>query len=150
MDLKIIPVVQVIIAALLMWTGAYLFPSLYFYFLATKTLVITLVVIAIIVGLTAVFSFRNHKTTVDPTNPEKASKVVNSGIYAFSRNPMYLALLLVLLAFAFYLSNFITFVVIPLFIAYITQFQIKPEERALTSLFGQNYRQYTKKVRRWI
>jgi len=150
MDLKIIPVVQVIIAALLMWGGAYLFPSLSFYFSVKKTLVIILVVIAVIIGLLAVYSFRSHKTTIDPTSPEKASKVVNSGIYAFSRNPMYLALLLVLLALAFYLSNFIAFTVIPLFIAYITQFQIKREECALTSLFGQEYRQYTKKVRRWL
>ncbi len=83
-------------------------------------------------------------------SPEKASKVVDTGIYAYSRNPMYLALLLVLLALASFLANIAVLFIIPVFIAYITRFQIIPEERALTNNFGRDYLDYTNRVRRWI
>lgn len=150
MDLKIIPVVQVIIAAVLMGILAKTLPAFSYNFSAKISVVVLLMVVAVFIGIMAIVSFKSHNTTVNPTSPEKASLVVNTGVFAYSRNPMYLALLLVLFALAVYLSNAATFAVIPFFIAYITQFQIKPEERALTSLFGQNYSDYRTKVRRWF
>ena len=76
--------------------------------------------------------------------------MVDSGIYAYSRNPMYLALVLVLFALAFYCGNITCFAIIPLFIWYITQYQIKPEEVMLDKLFPNEYQAYSKKVRRWL
>ena len=150
MELKIIPVVQVLIAATLMAIITKLSPHYLYVFHAKNTLAVVVLIIAVFIGLLAIINFRHHKTTVNPSCPEKASKVVNTGIYAYSRNPMYLALVLALLTFAVYLSHLLAFIVIPFFIAYITKYQIKPEERALISLFGQAFTDYMSKVRRWF
>ncbi|MBE4617985.1 methyltransferase family protein [Vibrio navarrensis] len=103
-----------------------------------------------VVGIAGVREFRKAKTTVNPVKPETASTVVTSGIFAYSRNPMYLALLLLLLSYACWLQNAITFAFAPLFVLYMNRFQIQPEERALEKRFGSAYLQYKQKVRRWI
>lgn len=103
-----------------------------------------------VVGIAGVREFRKANTTVNPVKPEKASTVVASGIFAYSRNPMYLALLLLLLSYACWLQNAITFAFAPLFVLYMNRFQIQPEERALEKRFGSAYLQYKQKVRRWI
>lgn len=63
---------------------------------------------------------------------------------------MYLSLLLYLLAWAVYLSSWPAVVFLPLFVLYMTQFQIKPEERTLSTLFGAEYMLYKERVRRWL
>ena len=72
------------------------------------------------------------------------------GVYALTRNPMYLGLLLVLTGWAIFLSNVLGFVFLPAFVLYISRFQIAPEERALTSLFGRDFVAYKSRVRRWL
>ena len=109
-----------------------------------------LFLLAITVVVSGIVSFRQAKTTVDPTHPERATQVVTGGIYQFSRNPMYLGFALMLLAFAAKMSNPVTIVFIPLFVWYLNHFQIKPEEQALTQLFGDQYQQYQATVRRWL
>jgi len=75
---------------------------------------------------------------------------VSSGIYAVTRNPMYVGLLLVLIALAIFLSSPWTLVGPAAYFLYIGRFQIAPEERALTALFGTEYTEYLSKVRRWL
>jgi protein-S-isoprenylcysteine O-methyltransferase Ste14 len=98
----------------------------------------------------AVQSFKKHKTTINPLSPDKASSLVNSGIFSYSRNPMYLGMLLILLSvsFKFNISGglFISF----LFKIYITRFQIMPEEKAMAKLFGEEFITYKNQTRRWI
>ena len=98
----------------------------------------------------AVQSFKKHKTTINPLSPDKASSLVNSGIFSYSRNPMYLGMLLILLSvsFKFNISGglFISF----LFKIYITRFQIIPEEEAMAKLFGEEFITYKNQTRRWI
>ena len=98
----------------------------------------------------AVQSFKKHKTTINPLSPDKASSLVNSGIFSYSRNPMYLGMLLILLAvsFKFNISGglFVSF----LFKIYITRFQIIPEEKAMAKLFGEEFITYKNQTRRWI
>ncbi len=130
-------------------TANYL-PNFHYDFAFTLPTVITLLVVASIIGCLALYDFRKHQTTFHPHTPEKTRKVVDSGIYAFSRNPMYIALVFVLLAFGVYLQNFSCFAVLPLFICYITQFQIIPEERMLDKLFPNDYQAYCQRVRRWL
>jgi len=111
------------------------------------------IVIAVLGVGAAVFgniSFRRAKTTVNPFKPETASSLVTSGIYRVTRNPMYLGMLLVLVGWAVFLANGLAVIAIALFPAYITRFQIKPEERALMALFGEQYASYSSRVRRWI
>ena len=150
LELKIVPPLQLIIAGLLMLLIANILPYCNVN-LAYKNITATLLgFIAVSLSIFAIVHFKRHKTTIHPHQPEKTSTIVNTGIYARSRNPMYLALILILLAFAIFLANIATLIIIPCFIAYITQFQIKPEERILTQLFGQEYLTYTQKVRRWL
>ena len=150
MELKVIPVVQVLIAAFLMVVISINTPFLNYSFIYHKLLIILFLVLAILSGFLAIYCFKQHKTTVNPMSPEKASQVVNSGIYAYSRNPMYLALLLVLFALAIALENLAVFGILPLFIAYITRFQIIPEERAMLKLFGDEFVAYQQSVWRWL
>lgn len=112
--------------------------------------VVGLVAAGIAVAIAGVVAFRRSKTTVDPFQPEKASALVTGGIYRFSRNPMYLGMLLVLLGWAGFVGDWVAVAVTVLFIPYMTRFQIAPEERVMTSMFGEQYEQYCKRVRRWI
>jgi protein-S-isoprenylcysteine O-methyltransferase Ste14 len=72
------------------------------------------------------------------------------GIYGYSRNPMYLAMLLCLLAWGLWLGNVFNTLVAAFFVSYMNRFQIVPEERALTRVFGREYQLYCSQVRRWF
>ena len=89
-------------------------------------------------------------TTFNPINPERATKLVTSGVYAFSRNPIYLSLLLLLMAYAVRLWSLPAAAGPAPYIVYITRFQIVPEERALQAKFGVAFTDYKRKVRQWI
>lgn len=104
----------------------------------------------VLVDGTALLGFIRAKTTVNPMKPEKASQLVVSGMYRFSRNPMYLGMLLLLTGWALYLGNVAAFALLPVFVGLITVLQIQPEERALQALFGEQYRQYCRQVGRWL
>ena len=101
-------------------------------------------------AIAGVLEFRHARTTVDPLHPEKASAVVDTGIYRVTRNPMYLGMLLVLIAWAIYLANAVTLAGPVAFVLYMNRFQILPEERALLRIFGEPYRAYLGRVRRWL
>jgi protein-S-isoprenylcysteine O-methyltransferase Ste14 len=100
--------------------------------------------------IAGVVSFRLAKTTVNPLKPEKATSLVSSGIYRVSRNPMYVGFALFLLAWAVYLASLWALVGVPAYVLYINRFQIAPEERALTALFGGEFEEYRLRVRRWL
>jgi protein-S-isoprenylcysteine O-methyltransferase Ste14 len=97
-----------------------------------------------------VWSFRNAETTINPMKPESSSALVASGIYRWTRNPMYLGLLWILLGWGIYLSNAPAYLVLPGFVLYMNRFQIEPEERALTRIFGPAFAAYRAHVRKWI
>ena len=95
-------------------------------------------------------AFRRAKTTINPLRPANASSLVTSGIYRFTRNPMYLGLLLLLLGWSVYLSSVFVFVGPVLLVLYLGRFQIAPEERVLAAKFGEAYLDYRSRVRRWL
>ena len=78
------------------------------------------------------------------------SSLVKDGVYAYTRNPMYVGLVIVLIGWALWLGSFLSLIIVPLFMYAITKLQIKPEEQVLTELFGIEYIEYMKKVRRWL
>lgn len=82
--------------------------------------------------------------------PHRTSRLVTTGVYRLSRNPMYLGLLFLLMAWSFWLANISAVAFIPLFIFYINHFQIVPEERVLTEIFQDDYKSYCSRVRRWL
>lgn len=115
------------------------------------------VVIAVVIGLIGILlilagaiEFRAAKTTVNPMRPGNTSSIVTRGVYAVSRNPMYVGFLLILLSWAVFLSNVLSFAILPTFVWYMNRFQIIPEEKALLAKFDEDYSAYAKSVRRWL
>ncbi|MDN5565951.1 MAG: isoprenylcysteine carboxylmethyltransferase family protein [Psychrobacter sp.] len=150
LELKVPPVLQVIIIAFAMYGLSGLFPNLQVIGFGTNWLASSLAVVGIVLAIMGVLAFKKAQTTVNPHTPEKSARLVTSGIYHYTRNPMYLGMLLVLLGWAFYLSNFAALFVLPIFIIYMSRFQIQPEERFMMRKFGDEYRAYVIKVRRWL
>jgi protein-S-isoprenylcysteine O-methyltransferase Ste14 len=103
-----------------------------------------------VVALAAFLTFWRARTTINPLQPERASVLVTHGIYRFTRNPMYLSLLLLLVAYASHLGSWVAFAGPTGYVAYITRFQILPEERVLAAKFGDEFAAYKRRVRRWI
>ena len=100
--------------------------------------------------LLSVRSFARAGTTVNPIEPEKAERLVTTGLYRFTRNPMYLGMLLVLLGLAFAWQNIAAFSGALLYAISITVFQIIPEERVLEENFGNAFAAYREQTRRWL
>ena len=148
--LKVPPVAQVIITAAAMYGVSKMVPALTFSLNGSTALAVGLGVMGLSLGVMGVTQFRKAQTTPNPQALEKVSSLVTSGIYRYSRNPMYLGLVLILLGWAFYLSHFLAFVLLPIFILYMTRFQIQPEEQMMARKFGKTYQAYLNKVRRWI
>lgn len=102
------------------------------------------------VCLAGVLSFRRARTTVNPLKPETASALVSSGIYRYTRNPMYLGFAIALLAWSVFLAWPPALLGVLGFALYMNRFQIGPEERALAGLFGEDFSLYCRRVRRWL
>ena len=115
-----------------------------------KTVGIIFLILGLIIIFLAVLKFIKTKTTVDPTRPYKTSNLVISGIYKITRNPMYLGMLFLIIAYAIYNNNVIGCIIIPIFIFYINKFQIEPEEIEMRKKFGESFENYCKKVNRWL
>ena len=111
---------------------------------------IVLAALGVAVSGSAVVRFSRAKTTVNPLKPETASTLVQGGIFSRSRNPMYVGLLLVLTGWGVWLQSLSNVAVLLAYVVLITELQIKPEEAALRALFGDDYRNYCKRVRRWL
>src|SRR5688572_23441781 len=150
LDLKVPPVALVILTGVLMGFVAWTAPRFSFVLPARPIVAVGIALAGVVVTLLGVASFRRAKTTVNPMKPETSSSLVVSGIYRRTRNPMYLGFLLILLGWAFWLSNALAFIVLPGFVLYMNRFQIGPEERALASRFGPDFIAYKGRVRRWI
>ena len=100
--------------------------------------------------LLGLFAFRVSRTTFNPLRPERATALVTKGVYRVTRNPMYVGAVLLLLAWAVYLSALLPFAGPAIFVLYITRFQIQPEERVLARIFGAEFSDYAARVRRWL
>lgn len=148
MELKIPPVALVIIAATSMWLIDRLLPSNAFAAGAVVAFAVALAGIAVCTA--GVLAFRRAGTTVNPLEPERASRLVVRGVYRHTRNPMYLGFALLLLSWGIALSSLVALLVVPAFVLYMNRWQIAPEERALESLFGDDWHAYRRSVRRWL
>jgi protein-S-isoprenylcysteine O-methyltransferase Ste14 len=147
---RIPPPIITAIFALVMWlASAYLTPiTMAIDFRIGAAMIVA--VLAVLFLISGGISFRLAKTTVNPLKPESASSLVVSGIFKISRNPMYVGFALLLLAWCVYLSAPVLLMIVLLFTAVITRFQIIPEERAMLKLFGDEFIAYQQSVRRWL
>jgi protein-S-isoprenylcysteine O-methyltransferase Ste14 len=92
--------------------------------------------------------FRRQGTPVRPFEPSTA--LVQDGPFVFTRNPMYLGMLVVLIGNAMVLGSLSPWLVVPIFLWLITSLFIVHEEAMMETLFGEAYSDYRRRVRRWI
>lgn len=109
-----------------------------------------LAVVGLAVALSAVLAFRRARTTIDPHRIDRVSTLVTRGVFAVTRNPMYLGVALLLTGWAVYLGTLPMFLGPLLFVAWITRFQIVPEERLLSARFGNDFETWRRRTRRWL
>ncbi|SNR43478.1 Protein-S-isoprenylcysteine O-methyltransferase Ste14 [Maribacter sedimenticola] len=150
MELKLPPALVFLVFGFLMYGLDFVLPFGHFDFFGRMLLFKALMVSAFVIVFISLFQFYRAKTTVDPTRPDKAAKLVVDGIFKYSRNPMYLAMLLTLLALGVYLGNAFNTLVAAAFVAYMNRFQIIPEELVLKEKFGRAYKEYCTLTRRWF
>ncbi|MCX2720202.1 methyltransferase family protein [Lentiprolixibacter aurantiacus] len=150
MELRIPPVVVFFVFGGLMWAVAAFLPVGDFNFFGRIWLIGALLLLAMLIALIALVQFFLSQTSVDPLHPQKSRKLVTSGVYQISRNPMYLSLLLILLSLGLWLGNAFNTLTAAAFVYYMNAFQIKPEEQHLQKIFGPAYKQYCSMVRRWF
>ncbi len=149
LELKIPPLILMVIFAIIMAVYDYIFPNTdndgeYWQISAV------VIIVGILICASAVFNFRNQKTTMHPVKLENASILVTNGIYNRSRNPMYLGFAIMLIGIFILYNNQIMIISPILFVIYLNIFQIAPEERAMKKLFGDQYNDYCNRVRRWV
>jgi protein-S-isoprenylcysteine O-methyltransferase Ste14 len=150
LELKIPPPIAALVIAAAMWGVSLVTPAAPLSANVRLVATIALALAGVATAIAGVAGVRRAKTTLNPFQPGTASSLVTSGIYRFTRNPMYLGLALILLAWAIFLSSAWSLLGPLVFILYMTRFQIMPEERALSDIFGAAYSQYQAKVRRWL
>ncbi len=107
-----------------------------------------LIAIGFSIVLPAIIRFYKTKNTLITIRP--ANSLQTSGIYSFSRNPMYLGLLTIYSGMAFIKGNIWTFILIPIVILVVSYFVILKEEKYLNRKFGNDYTEYKMRVRRWV
>lgn len=150
LELLIPPPLLALVWALLMWKLAPFVPhpaQLPIYHLLISSAAAIAGVGSAVLGL---ICFIRHKTTLNPHKPWNVSVLVRNGIYRYTRNPMYVGLLLVLAGWALYLTHLFPLLLLPLFVVYLNRFQIEPEEKVLEERFGTDFTSYRDTVRRWL
>jgi len=150
MKLRIPPVLVFAIFFGIMYAVSIILPFGDFEFFGRQYLMVFLVGLAMIIAFISLAQFIISKTTVDPLKPSKTSSFVTGGVYKYTRNPMYLALLLVLSACGLWLGNAFNTLLVAGFVGYMNKFQIVPEEEMLLAKFSKEYAKYCVQVRRWF
>lgn len=153
LELKIPPAILLLIALFGVYfspnilpfvPSAHAFPEL------RATIAWSISITGVLVAIAGVVTFKMAKTTTNPILIGNASSLVTHGIYRFTRNPMYLGMLLIIISFIVKTGHVAGIVFALAFLAYMTRFQIKPEEQMLTKIFKEQYRDYIKRTRTWV
>lgn len=150
LEAKVPPPAIAVAAALIIWGISRLAPLVAMPSGIRLAASLAALVVGVAFSVAGVMSFRRARTTLNPTKPERASSLVSTGIYRITRNPMYLGLLFVLVAWAAFLSSAWALSSVAGFVLYMNHFQIAPEERVLSKLFGSEYESYKTRARRWL
>ncbi|MGS5085942.1 methyltransferase family protein [Hydrogenophaga sp. A37] len=150
LELRIPPPVVGLVVAVAMWFLAALGPALAVPDTVRLWLALAIAGVGGCFDLSGLIAFVRRHTTVNPLKPSNTSALVTSGVYRITRNPMYVGMACLLAAWAVWLGALWPWLGPVAFVIYITRFQIRPEERALTALFGEAYTQYAMRVRRWL
>jgi protein-S-isoprenylcysteine O-methyltransferase Ste14 len=100
------------------------------------------------IALFCTYLFRQKHTTIKPF--QESSYLVKEGLFNFSRNPIYLGMIITLIGVWIFLGSLTPVLMIPIFTWLIQEMFIIEEERMLEAKFGEEYREYKATVRRWI
>lgn len=149
LDTRVPPPVVMLVAGTLAWAGSVAFPAADVVFPGSCLLAIVAVAVGLLLNLYPKLLFRKARTTINPFRPHASTVLLTGGLYRHSRNPMYLGHALILLGLASFLQNWVALLGVPAYMAYVTQFQVKPEERALMASFPKQFKQYKQSTRRW-
>jgi protein-S-isoprenylcysteine O-methyltransferase Ste14 len=150
LELKVPPPVVALLVAAAMWGFSLATSPIEIPALIRAVAGIALAIAGSGIAVSGIIAFRRAGTTVNPLKPETSSALVTSGIYQYTRNPMYVGLALVLLGWAAFLCAVAALAGPVIFVLYINRFQIAPEERALATLFGAAFAGYRARVRQWL
>ncbi|HEY9033491.1 MAG TPA: isoprenylcysteine carboxylmethyltransferase family protein [Pseudomonadales bacterium] len=150
MALKIPPPLIVLFAALMMWLTPLLGSWGQFAGSWQKPMALLLLAAGMVLFVGAVAVMLRARTTINPMHPDQCSALVTRGVFGLSRNPIYLADLLLLSAWWLWLGYWPNILWLVFFVLYLNVFQIEPEEKALRQAFGETYLRYCRRVRRWI
>ena len=148
MSNKIPPPIITLIFGLIIYFSRNIFPDINN--IIFHVLSLFFIILGPFILISAVSSFKAEQTTINPININNASSLVISGVFKYSRNPMYLGMVFILLALSFRFNLVGGILFTSIFIMYITKFQIIPEEAAMKSIFGEDFNKYKNKTRRWI
>ena len=107
-----------------------------------------LVILGFLLGVAALIVFRAARSGLTPTNSN--TRLVTGGVYRFTRNPIYLGFLLILIGLSLNTGSYWGVFLAPLFIALFNRLVILPEEAYLLNKFGDHFTSYRDRVRRWI
>ena len=150
LETKIPPPVVMVLLGVLAWAGGRYLPALSFRLPFNTAIAVAIAAAGLVLNGFPKLAFGRAGTTVNPLRPGSASRLVTSGVYRYSRNPMYLGHAVILLGRAIYLHNVVSFVALPAFVLYISRFQIGPEERHLYARFADEYTAFCRKSPRWL
>ncbi|WP_439633663.1 methyltransferase family protein [Glycocaulis sp.] len=150
LETRIPPPLVVLVSGALGWGLMALTPGLSMGFPGQAAFGLLVAALGVAIAAAGILAFQKARTTVSPIDPRAASTLVVTGIYNYTRNPMYLGMAAMLLGWTIILGHPSGLVGIAFFVAYINHFQIRPEERALQALFGDGFTAYCARVRRWI
>lgn len=146
---RIPPLALLLGGGLLIWLSR-LVPGLHLPLAPVADYAFGVAVLGLTICISAIYRFRRADTTANPLDPSRATRLVTGGVFAFSRNPMYLGMSLVLLSWAMLAQHALGFAVVPLYVLFLDRVQIPAEEAALRELFGAEYAVYCSTVRRWL
>lgn len=150
LQLKIPPPVYLLAFAGMMWLLDAQLPLWQWLAAPWNKLGLVLIVLALVVDFWSLGLFFRAHTTFNPIHPERTRELVTDGPYRYTRNPMYLGMLIILSGWGIYLGSLGPLLLLPLFVLTLTVQQIIPEEKMLAEKFGERYRAYTKRVPRWL
>ena len=141
------PIIALVMIGLIYLSSLLIVPTTFNY---QNSLSILVLIMGLVCVLPSFRLFARYKTTISPLTPSDTAALVTEGMYRYSRNPMYLGLLLLTIASTIWFGTWLGIIVNIVFIFLINFLQIIPEEEALLEIFGEEYEEYKKNVRRWI
>ena len=142
------PPIVTLICALLIYLSKPIFTELIIKY--SNLISLVFLIFGLVIIIISFQRFKKEKTTINPINIEKASSLVTGGIFKYSRNPMYLGMLLILISITIRFNIYGGILIVGFFVYFITYFQILPEEKAMLKLFGEDFINYKNETRRWF